>query len=86
MTVEKLSISFDERLAAEVRAACEHDDASLSAWLAEAARQRLRNVALGAALDDIIAELGYSEAELLDEARRAHEEAVIVRPRTRRAR
>lgn len=86
MTVEKLSVSFEERLAAEVRAACEDDDSSLSAWLAEAARQRLRNVALGGALDEIIAELGYSEVELLDEARRAHEEAVVVRPRARRRR
>lgn len=68
MSVEKFSVSLDPQLGQALRAAAQADDTSVSAWLATAIRQRLRHIALGTALDEIIAEQGWSRAELLDEA------------------
>ena len=68
MAVEKFSVSLDPELSRALRAAAEEDDVSVSAWMAEAVRQRLRNHLLGLWLDEVIAEKGWTWQELLDEA------------------
>lgn len=52
MKVDKLSVSFPGDLGDEIRAAAERSGRSLSAWLGEAARARLRGEALRSALED----------------------------------
>lgn len=66
--VAKLSISLDDDLYRRLRA--DAGDAGVSAWLAEAARLRLRTQALHAAAAEIAEATGgpFSEREL-DEAR-----------------
>ncbi len=68
MSVEKFSVSLDPQLGQALRAAAKAEDTNVSAWLATAIRQRLRHIALGEALDEIIAEQGWSRAELLAES------------------
>lgn len=50
MGVEKVSVSFDADLGARIRASAAERGESVSAWLADAARDRLRLEALGEAL------------------------------------
>jgi hypothetical protein len=47
MGVEKMSVSFDLELGEAIRAAASDASQSVSAWLAQAARDRLRLEALG---------------------------------------
>ena len=80
MKVDRFSITMDPDLGAAVRDAAERQQMSVSAWLAAAASDRLRNELLGRALDRWEDEDGpFTEAEL-DAAAAALE---IVR--TRRA-
>jgi hypothetical protein len=47
---------------------------TVSAWIAEAARDRVRNLVLGKVIDEVIAEMGWEPAELerlADEAERS---------------
>ena len=75
--MERLSISVDPVLANEVRIAADKRRTTISAWMAEAAAQELRNESLNAtltaweledgpstdaALDHAARELGYSES------------------------
>jgi hypothetical protein len=65
MTVERLSITLDPRLGAAVRKAAKRAGSSVSAWLAQAASDRVRNELLGRALDAWEAEDGaFSATEL----------------------
>ncbi len=48
--VEKMSVSFDLQLGQDIRASAEAQHQSVSAWLAEAARERLGREALGEAM------------------------------------
>ncbi len=73
MAVEKFSVSLDPELSRALREAADEDDVSVSAWMAEAVRQRLRNHMLGLWLDEVIAEQGWSREELLREAREEDE-------------
>ena len=67
MGVEKMSVSFDLKLGAAIREAAADDDESVSAWLAEAARSRLRRLALNQALADFQAEFGeFTDQERAD--------------------
>lgn len=50
MGVEKMSVSFDLELGEAIRTSALATDRSVSAWLAEAARDRLRLEALGEAV------------------------------------
>jgi hypothetical protein len=50
MGVEKMSVSFDLALGGEIRASAIRSGQSVSAWLAESARGRLRLEALGEAV------------------------------------
>lgn len=74
MAVGKLSVSLDQELAGFVRQAAAEEGVSLSAWIAAAARDRIRNRLLRIALDDLLAEIGPLPADeaarLVDEARR----------------
>jgi hypothetical protein len=50
MGVEKMSVSFDLELGRAIRTSAADGEQSVSAWLAEAARDRLRLEALGEAM------------------------------------
>lgn len=64
---ERLTISLDPELAADVRDAAEADSRSVSSWLADAARRRLLTRGLGALLDEWEAEHGaFTPAELAE--------------------
>ena len=73
MAVTKLSVSVDEEIAQVVRDSAARDGVSVSAWLSEAAANRIRNELLGQALDALGEELGeLTDAEtdeLIDQAR-----------------
>lgn len=68
MKVDKVSVSFPPELGDEVRAAAGRSGTSLSAWLGEAARARLRSEALQVALEEYQAERGAFTAEELARA------------------
>lgn len=65
MQVDRFSVTMDPELGAAVRAAAARAGTSVSAWLAHAAADGLRNDLLGAALDAWESEDGaFDEAEL----------------------
>ena len=67
MPSERLTISLDPDLAADVRAAAEADARSVSSWVADAARRRLLTRGLSALLDEWEAEHGaFTPAELAE--------------------
>jgi hypothetical protein len=51
MGVEKMSVSFDLELGAAIKKSAAKSSMSVSAWLADAARERLRRQALGEAIE-----------------------------------
>lgn len=56
MPARKIAISLEEGLAAEVeRAAADETDGNVSAWIAQAARERLAATARRRAMDEAIA-------------------------------
>lgn len=71
MQVDRLSITMDHRLGAAVRKAAKRAKMSLSAWIAEATADRVRNEALGHTLDQWEVEDGTFSSEELTEAERA---------------
>lgn len=69
MQVDRLSITMEPKLGAAARKAAKRAGISLSAWIAEATADRVRNDALGSALDRWEAEHGaFTEAELTEAA------------------
>lgn len=67
MGVEKMSVSFDLELGEAIRASAAAEKKSVSAWLAEAARDRLRLDAMGEAIQAWEAKFGaLTEAELAE--------------------
>ena len=67
MKVDKLSVSFDPDLGDAVRFSARSSGRGLSAWLAEAAKSKLRNDALGQFLDEWEDQHGaFTEQELAD--------------------
>lgn len=65
MSVDRLSITLDPQIGAAVRKAARRSKVSLSTWIAEATMDRIRNEALGAALDRWEREDGaFTSAEL----------------------
>ena len=63
--VDRLSVTMAPEIGAAVREAAAREGTSVSAWLTEAAAQRLRNDLLGIALDQWEAEDGpFSDQEL----------------------
>jgi hypothetical protein len=83
MTVAKLSVSFEPELAEAVKQAAEAEDETVSAWLAEAARQRVRNLMLGKFVAEMIEEHGWTEADLEAAAKEARARAMTYDPETR---
>jgi len=63
MAVDRLSIAAEAALGAEIRASAQHSGVSISAWLAEAAADRLRNELLGRTLAELEAEHGAPTPE-----------------------
>jgi hypothetical protein len=82
MTVAKLSVSFDPDLAEAVKQAAEEEDETVSAWLAEAARQRVRNLMLGKFVADMMEEHGWTEEDLDAAAKEARANAITYDPET----
>jgi len=70
MQVDRLSITMDPDLGKSVRDAAARSGSSVSAWLAAAAADRLRNELLGAALDAWEAESTPFSNKELDAAAR----------------
>jgi hypothetical protein len=71
MTVDKMSISLDPSLSSAVRDAAEQSGETLSSWLADAARTKMRAQALDEFLDVWESENGaITEEELRDAASR----------------
>jgi hypothetical protein len=71
MPAKKLAISLDNQLAKDVRRAAKMQaHGNISAWLADAARLRLRQVAAKEALRAYEAEAGEITADELRQARR----------------
>jgi hypothetical protein len=66
--VDKISISLNHQLAADVRAAAKRSGRGLSAWMAEAAADKLRGQSLDEFLNDWEAEHGAFTPEELAEA------------------
>ena len=67
MGVEKMSVSFDLELGESIRRSASTANRSVSAWLAEAARDRLRIEALGEAMGAWEKEYGpLSETEVAE--------------------
>ena len=71
MQVDRLSITLDPRLGSAVRKAAKRAKMSLSAWIAEATADRVRNEALGHALDQWEAEAGTFTSKELTAAAQA---------------
>lgn len=64
-TVDRISVTMSPDVGAAVRAAADRHGVSVSAWLADAAADKLRNDLLGAGLDAFEDEEGpFSDAEL----------------------
>jgi hypothetical protein len=71
MHVDRLSVTLDPSLGALVRKAAARAKLSVSAWIADAAADRVRNEQLGRALDAWEAESGPFTREELDDAARS---------------
>jgi hypothetical protein len=69
MPVERFSLTMDPKLGAAVRQAAERAGMSVSAWVSKAAAERVRNEALGFALERWEEENGPITEEELDDAR-----------------
>ncbi len=69
MSVEKFSVSFDHELGRQIRELAEADDVTVSAFLAEAARERVRQLTFARWLDDAAHDLGLSRADLEQQGR-----------------
>jgi hypothetical protein len=71
MHVDRLSITLAPELGRAARRAAKRANLSLSAWIAEATADRVRNEALGAALDQWESEDGAFTSDELAVATRA---------------
>ena len=71
MQVDRISITMDPRLGSAARKAAKRAKMSLSAWIAEATADRVRNEALGQALDQWEAEDGAFTSQELTTAAEA---------------
>lgn len=78
MQIDRLSITMEPKLGAAARRAAKRAGMSVSAWIAEATADRLRNDALGRALDAWETEDGAFTA---DELAAAAERLGLRRPR-----
>jgi hypothetical protein len=85
MGVEKMSVSFDLELGEAIRRSAGQGGQSVSAWLADAARDRLRLQALGDAIATWEGEFGaLTEAEVADAERLLSRPVAAKQPARRR--
>lgn len=85
MGVEKMSVSFDLELGEAIRTSAAEGNQSVSAWLAEAARDRLRLEALGEAVDAWEGEYGpLTDAEVAEAERILTQRGARKKPVRRR--
>ena len=85
MGVEKMSVSFDLELGEAIRSSAAGEGRSVSAWLAEAARDRLRLEALGEAVAAWEEQFGaLAEAEVAEADRRLDRPAKAPTRKSRR--
>jgi hypothetical protein len=78
--VEKLSVSFDQDLGRAIKTSADLRSESVSAWLAEAARARLRREALADAVTAWEKQFGPLGDRELGEATATYEQAAKLRP------
>lgn len=82
--MEKLSVSFEGRLAATVRKAAAREGLTISSWLAEAAAAKARQKHLRDALDEFAEEHGSLENEEIEGlVRKARRSSRMTKPRGR---
>lgn len=85
MGVEKMSVSFDLELGEAIRTSAGASSQSVSAWLAEAARDRLRLEALGEAVAAWEEQYGaLSDAEVAEAERLLTRPGAAKKPARRR--
>ena len=85
MGVEKMSVSFDLELGEAIRNSAEEGNQSVSAWLAEAARDRLRLEALGEAVSTWEEKFGpLTDAEVAEAERLLTKPGAGKKPARRR--
>ena len=65
MTQPKLSISADDTIVQEIKAAANDESETVSAWMLDAARAKLRNRALRLAVDAALNDHNLTRAEAL---------------------
>ena len=65
MTQPKLSISADDTIVQEIKAAANDESETVSAWMLDAARAKLRNRALRLAVDLALTDHNSTRAEAL---------------------
>lgn len=70
MSSMKIAISIDAMVLEEIRACTAASGTTVSGWLTDAARRKLRTAAAQAALDDYEAEFGKIPQEEIDAARK----------------
>lgn len=86
MTVDKISVSLDAEVAELVREAATKEGVSLSAWITNAAQDRLRNLLLGVALDKIFEEIGpLGEEEMEQLVAESRAKSIMTEPAKRHA-
>jgi hypothetical protein len=85
MATRKLSISFEEHLESAIRQAATAEGRSVSAWIAEAAKQRLRWSALGEAIAAFETEDGALTEDELSRAGDLLDRAAALRPTKRKS-
>jgi hypothetical protein len=84
MGVEKMSVSFDLELGEAIRSSAAGEGRSVSAWLAEAARDRLRLEALGDAVAAWEEQFGpLTDAEVAEADRRLDQPAAAGAKKSR---
>jgi hypothetical protein len=86
MSVEKLSVSFDASLVAAIRKSASVAKESISAWLADAAAAKERQLHLRAALDAFAVEhTALDEAQIEALIAKARKDSRISEPKAGRA-
>jgi len=76
MAVKKITISLDAELADEIREVAGASSTTMSAWMAEAARTKLRSHYLRLAVEAYEAEFGAFTEQEIEAARRFWDESV----------
>ncbi len=80
MAVEKLSVSLDPELARAIKEAAELNGESVSAFMAAAAKQRLRNLLMDQWLQEEAVRLGTTVDEMADRGDAIFRNATVVGP------